>query len=734
MLRGRGWWRRLGGSGQVSDPPTPPVLENLTLSASTIDENSPVDTRIGRVLSLTTGSTPVLTDDASGQLKLTLDAGNYYVDAAVATIDYEATPTLAWEITETLTGATGSPRVSTGTITVNDVAEGAGLAAPVLTQTSAAGANPLEWDAYYAASEVWDPDTSSGDKHEMRWRRVDGGAWTTETEQELTGDVVLAGAFTWPLWEAAKPLASGYVEVQERRARYLSGVLDQQSLWSTSVSDTITGTGTVDGLVAQEGDSITAWANGYADLYATAYPALTVDNYAVGGNAIADLEGRQATVLATNPEVLTVLIGANDLPYTGGASAYYTRLTDYIAPFLANGTKVVVCTVLPMGSTYSANYAAFNTDRDALNTLLRSGVGTDFDYLVDFDLTAMGNAANSNNTTYYIDGLHPTEPYGHSILYPEYKAAANLAGGLTNEVTQFTFTDQTNATTSTVYQAAEVVTITGIHPGESKSYSVTGGEVRKNGGAWGSTGGTVQRGDTLEVRGTSSGSASTAVDVTLTVGSVSDTFTITTAAGAAVAFTPEIPPAIVNEGFANNFHDFTAVNFGAGKGIVMVASNGRDITGVTIGGVACTLAAKSSTAAQQASIWELDGVTAGSKTVRVSAGAALSYVGIVTGTMTNATGAASATATKAYGYTNDPQATGAALTVSGAGGLGLAMVMSEGGTASVTWTTGTELTDTNTGTASTLMHSSAELAATGTPTCTGLAFAGAAIAAAAWSP
>lgn len=111
------------------------------------------------------------------------------------------------------------------------------LSAPVLTRTTADGANPMEWDSDFDGFISWDSSTSSGDKHRMRWR-LSGGAWNTEVYQELD-DELLSGGFTWPLWEAAKPFAAVLVEVQEQRSRWVSGVMTAESPWSTTISDTM---------------------------------------------------------------------------------------------------------------------------------------------------------------------------------------------------------------------------------------------------------------------------------------------------------------------------------------------------------------------------------------------------------------------------------------------------------------------------------------------------------------
>lgn len=114
------------------------------------------------------------------------------------------------------------------------------LSAPVLSFPGGyvAGTNPPEWDSDIAAYILWDAATNSGDKQLMRWRRVNGGAWTTEVEQPLDAEM-LTGGFTWPLYEAAKPLAGGYFEAQEQRVRYVANVETLRSAFSNSIVDAL---------------------------------------------------------------------------------------------------------------------------------------------------------------------------------------------------------------------------------------------------------------------------------------------------------------------------------------------------------------------------------------------------------------------------------------------------------------------------------------------------------------
>lgn len=89
----------------------------------------------------------------------------------------------------------------------------------------------------------------------------------------------------------------------------------------------------------------------------------------------------------------------------------------------------------------------------------------------------------------------------------------------------FAFVDLAAVATSTVIES-NAITVAGINA--ATAISVTGGEYSVNGGAYATTSGTVNAGDTVKVRHTSSASYSTSAHTTLTIGGVSDTFTTTT--------------------------------------------------------------------------------------------------------------------------------------------------------------------------------------------------------------
>lgn len=92
---------------------------------------------------------------------------------------------------------------------------------------------------------------------------------------------------------------------------------------------------------------------------------------------------------------------------------------------------------------------------------------------------------------------------------------------------QFTFTDQINVILSTVVTSNTIIVL-GIT--STTPITITGGKYSINGGSYIDTNGEVNNANTVTVQLTSSGSYSTKTDAVLTIGGVSDTFSVTTKA------------------------------------------------------------------------------------------------------------------------------------------------------------------------------------------------------------
>jgi len=89
----------------------------------------------------------------------------------------------------------------------------------------------------------------------------------------------------------------------------------------------------------------------------------------------------------------------------------------------------------------------------------------------------------------------------------------------------FIFADQMDVALNSVI-TSNPITASGINA--AAPISITGGTYSINAGSYTGSSGTVSNGNTVTVRQTSSGSYSTTTDATLTIGGVSDTFSVTT--------------------------------------------------------------------------------------------------------------------------------------------------------------------------------------------------------------
>lgn len=543
-----------------------------------------------------------------------------------------------------------------------------GLAAPVITQTSTAGANPFTFsvaeNATYFPGYYWNAQSSAVS---------DFATTLSDVIQQIepgdlsgTDDIILTGFVTATSGAMYTRLRVG---IEDGLGGYTWGA------WSNVLFDTIVSVNAL--VMVQEGDSITAWAtNGHADLWTAAHGTWTVHKQAVGGNALTDLIGRSATGRAYDAQVLTVLIGANDLVDTTAyptATDYFNAVMSYVANYRSDGAKVVVGTILPQSGA-----TLHNSRRATFNTLLKAALGTSVDAVADYDSTAMGPDAAAADTTLYGDGVHPTDGTGtptsdgqELYMLPQYTGAVNYALGVANQVKQFTFTDNGSAAASTP-TASNAVTMIGLGYSETKAYSVSSGhDVRKNGGSWVTNGtGTVTNGDTLEVRATSSATPAGTVNVVLTVGTVSDTFSITTAsAGLTTTYRSS---AAGNGGFGANF-TFSSVSYYAGQNIIAISTVNGTPSALTLGGTSGTLLASLVTGNKSVTFWSVTKGSGGSGNIVVTAGSVYSIGYTLWSTDSTATFGTSQSL--AYDYLNDPQRT-PSITMPSGGSI-LAMGMSE---------------------------------------------------------
>ncbi len=178
-----------------------------------------------------------------------------------------------------------------------------------------------------------------------------------------------------------------------------------------------------------------------------------------------------------------------------------TRSTEYTSNTITVAGIDAAAAITVTGGTYSKNGGAFTANAGTV-------VVTD---QVRVKVTSSANFSTAVNGALTIGGVSDTY------------TVTTLASDTTP--TAFSFTDVTRALVSTVY-TSNTITIAGIN--DAADITVTGGTYSKNGGAFTANAGTVDVGDEVQVRATSSADKKTAVNAVLTIGGVADTYTVTT--------------------------------------------------------------------------------------------------------------------------------------------------------------------------------------------------------------
>ena len=213
---------------------------------------------------------------------------------------------------------------------------------------------------------------------------------------------------------------------------------------------------------------------------------------------------------------------------SGSTSSSYSEshTVGYLQPDLgvAATSSTIAFTANSASTTISGGQSAetyaVRVNNGATNLATRTGNGS-----VSFTSSL---PSGGNTTTYEIFARRPESTGGDgSTFYATNDTFTVTRTAQDSTPNAFTFTDATGVARSTT-QTSNQITITGITG--SVSVSVSGGTYSKNGGSYTSSAGTASVNDTFRVRHTSSSSYETAVNTTLTVGTVSDTFTTTTLA------------------------------------------------------------------------------------------------------------------------------------------------------------------------------------------------------------
>lgn len=433
-----------------------------------------------------------------------------------------------------------------------------------------------------------------------------------------------------------------------------------------------------------EGDSITANADGYAQRWADANPTVPFAREAVGGstiNAGTSMTGRLGATMDEEPSHLTVLIGANDLKDADDAADYAGDIFAYVAAAKAIDPAVIVgvAGVLPIdGARYgSGSYTGFNARRNDLNPLLRAAVGNEIDFYIPLgDALADADATNASLSD---DGIHWTT-LGYDRMEPVYAAVMDpiLAEASGSVPSAFSFTDAANAVAEQVYEAS--IHVTGLGLGQTATASISGdGTFARGSGSFGTSALTVMNGDVVRVRVEAGADPEDEVAATVSIGGVSDTFTVTTAPAAGVEFVGEGEHYNITRAGSTAVFSFADVYHPGGRPLIFIYKDGAAPTAVTFGGKSCTSLGSETGSGYAYSAWLApDDEDEGDYAIQVSTGYSTTC-DIITCGLANVTSSTATGFTKRnVAYHNSGNVTGEASITVGGGGLRIIMGHSVG--------------------------------------------------------
>ena len=445
-----------------------------------------------------------------------------------------------------------------------------------------------------------------------------------------------------------------------------------------------------------DGDSITAGADSYANRYIANHPELTLTNRSrvsstTGRPGDVDPEdnslyARAPLVIADNPQVLFINIGANDLGRTDISATYdgsgpeetdwVTRYFAYVAYMRSQipGLIVIGSGITPQTDEWSADSFRMADRRAVVNPILRAAVGNQLDgYAPLGDVWTDADAYDLDlmNT----DGVHP-QVEGRKLMERVLNAVLDplVAGSTSNDPSAFILQDQNNVALSGTSTAATM--ITGMKLGHEVTASASNGRLSRNVDAFDTGTRQVMNGDIARIEATVPATNNAATEAVLAAGSQSDAFNARSIPATKVEFEHSTDARLVHDSMVDNDYIFNAVAFPAGRPILMVSESGSNEEGATINGVAATRIGGADTTVQH-SIWigpPSQTLTAGQQVeVRVNGGGFRTWCNIAPGAARNCPQEASAMAFRRIplvAYTDRHVRVSPALTV-GSGGLAL---------------------------------------------------------------
>lgn len=264
------------------------------------------------------------------------------------------------------------------------------------------------------------------------------------------------------------------------------------------------------------GTTTTSISNNSGGWLSTSITNSSAGNFNLTATANTTGSARTATVTYTTSTTFgashTMTFTVNQLALDGVPDQFtFTDVTNQSLSSTVTDSVTITGIATTVTASYSGDTGGFRIGNSGFYTTADKTLTNN--QVVQVQLNTSANHGTSTNATITIAGVSDTF------------TATTLAADSTPNT--FTFTDQTAAAANTLVYS-NIITIAGINTSVTASISGNSAEMQVNSGSYTSSNQTINVGDTIRLRMTSSATAGATVNTTLTVGGTSDTWSVTT--------------------------------------------------------------------------------------------------------------------------------------------------------------------------------------------------------------
>ena len=264
------------------------------------------------------------------------------------------------------------------------------------------------------------------------------------------------------------------------------------------------------------GTTTTSISNNSGGWLSTSITNSSAGNFNLTTTANTTGSARTATVTYTTSTTFgashTMTFTVNQLALDGVPDQFtFTDVTNQSLSSTVTDSVTITGLDTTATASYSGDSGGFRIGSSGAYTTANKTLTNN--QVVQVQLNTSASHGTSTNATITIAGVSDTF------------TATTLAADSTPNT--FTFTDQTAVAANTLVYS-NTITIAGINTSVTASISGNSAEMQVNSGSYTSSNQTINVGDTIRLRMTSSATAGATVNTTLTVGGTSDTWSVTT--------------------------------------------------------------------------------------------------------------------------------------------------------------------------------------------------------------